>query len=350
LNIVSLPRKKTRRRMNSRGFSSIVGAIFMMLIVWVLASAYFFFTLSQNTAYNVAVRERNQLDIDRMSESVQVSNTTYNVTANGNVFVTAQIQNTGPSSIQFLTIWIYASNSTPWSNHNFKQLDTTGYTVQGGSAYPLNINLTVTGIYTTSSYDITSWLITTRGNTIALPKQPAVTSNIVISQTTYGIGALMMDFQNFTYYNVTGSYPNYFLDLTKGGSGYYLQGTGSPKGQIALRVIFTNLDQNKRNIVLGNGSELFMMYPKRGSFQEDVWYIVYVNEATGAISYTYTPITLVYNVPTPIYFASSNRGTCSPVGTSYTGIAPVNLAIVGTIGSTTPFGQNIPFVSIDVVS
>ena len=163
----------------------------------------------------------------------------------------------------------------------------------------------------------------------------------------------MMDFQNFTYFNVTGSFGNYGLSTYPSGrSGYYVTNSldgGSTKGQIAFRVIFTDLDQNQRNIVLGNGSELFIIYPGQGNYVCDVWYVVNVN-GTGAVSNTYTPQTLLYNVPTPVFFASKTRGTLTVGGTSSTGvIGPVNLALVGQIGSS-QFGQNIPFVSIEVAS
>jgi len=347
-----LPRlrhRKTRRRLisDSRGFSSIVGAIFAVLVMFSLISTVFVWSLSQNTLYNNTVRQSNQADLDRSSEKVQVLNTTYNAYSNGNVTVSAQIQNTGPSSVQFITVWLYVSNTT-WTNYNFSKL--TNATVQGGNVFPLNVNLTISGLNSTANYNIASWLITARGNVVALQKT-TLTTNIVISQTTQGIGALMMDFQNFTYYNVTGSFGSYSLNpYPNGASGYFVTNSGGPKGQIAFRVIFTDLDQNQRAIVLGSGSELFIIYPfPGGAYQCDVWYVVNVNTA-GQILNAYTPVTLVYNVPTAVYFAAKSRGNPNSVGgTSTTGISPVNLALVGQIGGS-PFGQNIPFVSIEVAS
>ncbi|MCL4430201.1 MAG: hypothetical protein M1167_05565, partial [Chloroflexi bacterium] len=70
----------------------------MMLIVWSLASAYFFFTLSQNTIYVDAVRQKNQTELDRMSESVQALNTSYVVSSNGIVRISARLQNVGSFS------------------------------------------------------------------------------------------------------------------------------------------------------------------------------------------------------------------------------------------------------------
>jgi len=282
--------------------------------------------------------------LDRSSEKVQVFNTTYNAYSNGNVTVSAQIQNTGPSSVQFITVWLYVS-STTWTNYNFSKL--TNVTVQGGNVFPLNVNLTISGLNSTYTYSFASWLITARGNVVSLQRTIVYGNNIIVSQTTQGIGALMMDFQNFTYYNVTG---NQLSAFPNGGSGYVVSSGG---GNLAFRVILTNLDLEQRVITLSPNSVFFSIFPTtpqqvRGSY----WYIANVN-GTGSISSTYTPITLPFNVPVPVYFASDHAiipgkpFIGAPV--VFTGTSPVNLALIGTLGNSS-FGQNIPFVSILILS
>jgi hypothetical protein len=279
-----------------------------------------------------------------MAESTQVLDTTYSVNAGGNVTVSAQIKNNGPSSIQFITVWIYVSNTT-WTNYNFGKL--TNASVQGGNVFLLNVNLTVSGISSTANYNLASWLITTRGNVVTLQKT-TLTNNIIVSQTTQGIGALMMDFQNFTYYNVTGS--NQLTPFPNGASGYVVS---SGYGNIAFRVILTNLDQQQRTINLSSNSVFFSIFPTspqqvRGSY----WYIANVN-GSGVISSTYTPVILSYNVPVAVYFASDHAIVSGQPFVAapphFTGASPVNLALIGQLGSNS-FGQNIPFVSILVLN
>ena len=341
MQIIS-PFKKSKFRINKRGFSSIVGAIFMVLIVMSLAYAYFFFTLSQNTTYNQAVRETNEYNIARMSESVQAINTVYQVQSNGIVTVTVNVQNIGSSTVQFTTLWVYVSEDN-WNNYGF--VKEMGVTLQAGETLNQVFNVPVTGVTPTGTYNFAAWFITSKGNTVALRH----TENIVVSQTTNGIGALMMDFQDFRYYTVLSS-PNR-INLAAGSSGYTVTtGTDTP---IAFKVILTNLDYPDKNvIILTSGSVFFSIFPTtptqvRGSY----WYIVNVNEQTGAISSTYTNIVLHYNVPTAVYFASDHAIiTGSPFThsePSYIGTSPVNLALIGTKGSQ-PFGQNVPFVSISV--
>lgn len=156
-----------------------------------------------------------------------------------------------------------------------------------------------------------------------------------------------MNFRNFTYYNISQTAPFVLNSYPTGASGYYVQGAkGPPIGQFAFRVIITDLDMYQRDIVLSSGSVLFSIFPSSGgNFQGTAWYIVNV-DGTGAISNSYTPVTLHYNEAISLYFASSVPGTYDPFkSATFTGTTPVNLALVGSIGGV-PFGQNIPFVSI----
>jgi hypothetical protein len=318
----------------------------MTVIVWILASSYFVWTLSQNTVYNDAVRERNQLESDILSENVKVTNTTYSVNAVDNINVSAIISNIGSSGVQFLTLWVHASNSTPtsYSGCNFTKLSNVN--IQGGASLYLNAIVAIAGLSPNSTYSLAAWLITGRGNVV--PLQESTSSNIIVSQTTQGIGALMMDFENFTYYTVKGG--NQLDPFPSGSSGYAVSSGG---GNIAFRLILTNLDQQKRSITLISNSVFFSIFPTspqqvRGSY----WYIVNVNGA-GVISSSYTPVILPYNVPVAVYFASDHAIVPGQpfIGSSprFTGTAPVNLALIGQLGSSS-FGQNIPFVSILVLS
>jgi len=326
--------------MDSKGFSSIVGAIFMVLIVCSLASAYFFFTLSQNTTYNEAVRERNEFDAVRMSEDVQTSNTVYNVN-NGVVSVTAKIFNIGAYSINFSTIWLRVTGDK--NAYNYSRVNTI---VSAGGTLPITANLKINGLSPNGNYNFAAWLVTTRGNTFAL--ESLRTNNIIVAQTTQGIGSLAMDFQNFTYYQVklmSGS--TYKVDFTTGINAYNVLQTQAP---LAFCVNFTNLDSKARDIILNQNSELFSIFPSTGgNYKAVTWFIVRVNPITGEIQ-PFSGQCLNYTVPTLVYFAAkapSSTSSFVAVNDMFTGTCPVNLALTGTIG-TSPFGQNIPFVSVFV--
>lgn len=335
---------KGRKRLNRRGLSSIVGAIFMVLIVWSLASGYFYFTITQNTNYNEAVRQKNQLDIARMSENIQAVNSSYIIETNGFVTVRAKMQNIGSSAVKLLNLWVHVVENPGGANLDAYNFYPVGITLQAGERWEQDFVVSVTGVSTSGSYAFSAWFISGKGNTITL--RQVNNEEIVVSQTTQGIGALAMDFQEFRYYRVNPD--RSIVNFPAGSSGYTVTtGTGNP---IAFKIILTNLNyQTKSDIVLQADSVFFSIFPTtaqqvRGSY----WYIVNVNEQ-GIISTTYSNIVLRYNVPTAVYFASANaiKGGASFSSSSpgYTGTSPINLALIGTKGGQ-PFGQNIPFVSV----
>lgn len=331
-------------RMNRSGMSSIIGAIFIVLIVWCIASSYFLFTLSQNSLYNQAVKETSDYTISRMSESTHAINTIYKVQSNDVVTVSVKVQNIGSSAIELSTLWVYVS-AGDWNNYGF--VANLSIIIQAGETLTRDFTVPIKGVTTTGAFNYAAWFITSKGNTVAL--RQFNTENIVVSQTTNGIGYLSMDFQDFKYYTVSSN--PYRLNLSGGSSGYTVTtGTGTP---IAFKVVLTNLYyQKKSDIILHSGSVFFSIFPDTNQqVRASYWYIINVNEETGLVSSSYTNIVLRYNVPTAVYFASGQPikpgSPFMPSKPAYTGTAPINLALVGTKGGEA-FGQNIPFVSISI--
>ena len=343
MSIVSWFNFSKKRRMNSKAVSSIIGAVFMLLIVGTIASAYFVFTLSQNTQYNDSVRQINQFEVTRNSESLQALNTTYKITSSNILTIAVKVQNTGPSHVNLVNLWAHIIENPGGSNLDVSNCTQVNITLGAGSPLEQEFNVTLAEISPTGSYAFSSWFITSLGNTV--PLKQVNTDEILVSQTTQGIGSLAMDFQDFRYYTVNNKQ---LVNYPLGSSGYVVTtGTGSA---IAFKVILTNLNyQTKADIVLSADSVFFSIFPTsaqqvRGSY----WYIVNV-DGQGMISSSYSNVTLRYNVPTAVYFASANSIKSSvvfyPSSPSYSGTSPINLALIGSKGGQ-PFGQNIPFVSV----
>lgn len=154
--------KRGRSGSGSRGFSSIVGAIFMVLIMVVLASNYFIFTLSQNTVYNDAVGQMNQLDANRLAENVVASNLNYSVAGNV-VSVGAQLQNLGSTSVRVVTLWVLDTTNNQKGFNN-----SVACTLLPGSIALLNgasaIRVALAGASSADTFN--SWFITALGNTV----------------------------------------------------------------------------------------------------------------------------------------------------------------------------------------
>lgn len=262
-------------RAERKGFSSIVGAIFMVIIVWILTSGYFIYTLSQNTVYNDAIREKNLLESNALSENVQATNTTYVVNGNDKVNVSTSITNIGSLSVQFTTLWTYASNAT-YTGYNSTQL-LPNVNVQGGATIPLSVNMTIQGLRQGSAYSFASWLITGRGNVvpveIAPPPEPEP-EHLPISAT----GFFSLD---WFYLKYTARYSSTPLDATV---------ISKSRDYVAFYINVTN---NGDEAMAVKSTSLIMLLVE---MQEPLFYIV------TSVSYppSGTPTITAYNDATPI--------------------------------------------------
>lgn len=304
-------------------------------------------TLAQNTLYNRAVDEKNQLEVERSNEKAIGRGAKYIVPANNTVSLTATIQNQGPLSIHFTTLWLHAFDlNLGWNGFNYAK--PSNIDLQPGEQKDISANVTIMGVATGTGYAFSSWLITGRGNIV--PLENASEETMIYSNVTGGIGAVMMDFEDFKFFNITKVGADYILNnYPTGGTGYYVKQGGVG---VAFQVSFTNLDLSRRPIVLFSPSVMFTIFPvtptqTRAAF----WYLTQVDEITGVISTSFTNVTLPYGVKTRLYFASKTDIVVDgfqPWITSYTMTAPVNFALVGRIGANF-YGQNVPFSSLYIV-
>ncbi len=316
----------------------------MLLIVLMIASSYFFYTLAQNTSYNASVREKNQLDLDRMSESAVAYNSVY--TLNGNsVNITTVIKNNGPSPIRFTTIWLKVNN-TNYQNYNCNpSVDTL---VSAGDAVTKSFTVSIVGI-PSGGNSYTSWLMTSRGNTV--PLVPLSTQNIIVAQVSQGIGSIAMNFSTFVYRTTSdvgsGSNHTYVVNNHNGPgfSGYSVPSLST----VAFTVTLINFDE-KGDVYLSSSSALWVLFPTTSQQPRGAWwYIVNVSPSTGKILPVTpsTQIRLIFGQPTNVTFASISD-TAGSIGISaagYAGPSAANLMLFGQDAGMT-FGQNIPFVSI----
>lgn len=334
-----LPRK-TRFRRCSKGVSTVIGTIFLVLIALTVATNVFLWTFTQNANYNQAVKESSQMDADRSSERIVAYNTVYSVFQD-EVNVTTTITAQGALSAQIITVWVTWTVDGSDTKYNSTTVDIN--LTPGDTITPQPITVNVTGAVAGTG-ECNGWLVTARGNRVPLEQRKV--EEIIISDVTLGIGAIAMNFTNFKYYNVTGNVLDNY-NTTGGGNGYSVIQGGDG---IAFQVCLTNFDKSGNAIELYSPSVLWLLFPytaeqPRGA----MWYIVNVN-ASGFIDNDFTPITIDYGDSRNLFFASENDvsgGFTHSITKWGPGLASVNLALFGQIAGS-PYGQNIPFVSIYV--
>jgi len=332
---ISLHRKT--RFGSSKGVSTVIATVFLVLTVFVLSTNVFLWTLSQNALYNQAVKERNQQDVDRLIENVVAANATYWVPSTGTVNVTTVLVNAGSISAQIVTLWVLDATQ---QKYNVTDLRASNINLKPGDRRLLTRVVQIPGAISANVFN--AWIVTARGNKVNL----AEVQSVIIANVAQGIGSMAMDFATFGYYTyVAGS----STKLTN-----YPTGTVSfniPAGiYVAFRANIRNLDLRKQNITLDSHSLLWQAGISGGG---SAWFIVNVDDnkdGTGTIKSTYTPIPIAYLETKTVIFASfKDLGLASfqQLKTPQTGgeTFPVFLLLHGTIGAS-PYAQNIPFVSI----
>ncbi|UCC57923.1 MAG: hypothetical protein JSW14_06060 [Candidatus Bathyarchaeum sp.] len=327
--------KKTFRK-NSKGVSGILATIFMVIIVLFLYSQVYIFTQNEDARFEAGVREANQLDIDVDQEKLTFSNLNY-VIEEDTVHVQTKVTNEGPVSVEIATLWVvdivaqkYGYNDT--INLYLKVGETLDFT--GSNALLVSIE------DLPSSNKIASWFVTSRGNRISIETH---IQNIVVANVAQGIGALALDldiFRHFTY-ETTDKLANF----PTGTSGFDV-----PEGEyIGFGCYLTNYDPQERAITIDSHSLFFQIGPGGAEYS---FYIINVATNGSILSMdvgTFTDITINYGEEKMLVFASDKDIGLGAFSRLKTAIAVDTVAtfvlLHGTIGST-PFAQNIPYVSL----
>jgi len=189
-------RRKTHRRLvsNSKGFSSIVGAIFAVLVMISLISTVLVWSLSQNTLYNNTVTQTRQADLDRSNEKIVANVTCTGVDINS-VSVNGTLENDGPLSVQIVTLWVVDANL---NTSAFKSL--SGITLKSGNVTTLSGPTAITVSLANSPGDsLSCWFITGRGNTVFVNPiflQSLISSSININGLAQILGDFIPDYHS----------------------------------------------------------------------------------------------------------------------------------------------------------
>jgi len=319
-------KKKIRKLLiDPQGFSAVVGTVFMVLVVMLMSTGVFLWTLAQNTEYNQAVKQSNQLDIERLNEKVAASNVDYTV-SEGKVYVNVIISNEGSLSVKIVTLWVV--DTTP-------QVQTYGF----NDSLDIDLNpgetidfrddnaIVVTVPEASPSHTFSSWFVTARGNTVPLEGAQGVT----VANLAQGIGSIKMDF-DFRYYEVPNSNPG--TDL---GSPIY-SFTVDKNELTVFCVTLTNLDPSRQTITLYAYSYIWAVTPYASTVKGDSWSITKVEDNKLAV---FDFQELPYGVPTEVYFGPHRPQFVS-------GTVPVFILLFGKIGNE-DYGQNIPFIALRIV-
>ncbi|MFQ6064037.1 MAG: hypothetical protein ACE5L6_01040 [Candidatus Bathyarchaeia archaeon] len=331
----------------SKGVSTVIGTVFLILIIFMVTTNVLLWTFSKNAQYNRAVMERNEEEAHRSSEKIAVSDVSYSV-EDSQVHVEAEVTNDGPVPVQITTLWVLDKLTQKHGYNdmvdiNLKSGDTLNFTE------PNALVVAIEGLGHNFSDAFTSWFVTARGNLIPLEEEHDwIQYNISnITQQSGGypkiiIGALMLDLEQVRYFPYVGS--NRLSNYPDGLRGFNVPSSTS----LAFGCLLTNVDPANRTIVLDAYSLLWFTIPVSDVPHNRWWYIVNVAD-DGTISSTYSDVVIAHGETKLIVFASADNVNVSGFSRQDTPKGGVSVSVFllfhGTIGGM-PYGQNIPFVSL----
>jgi hypothetical protein len=323
---------------NKKGVSTIIGAIFFVLIL-LGGFSMIVWEITEYDNYLQVVNDRNRLDWEKQNEIIEIESV-YVLDESLNISVT----NNGAVAAHLVDLWVTEHSDTIVNWHNLFQID---YYVNSGNT-TMNIDRGLVECNPDLIYTVK--IVTERGNiAVATYSWELTLPSVTWSDLAQGFGSIVIDFRSFRYFTYDGDTLQPWPD---GNIGFRVD-TSLP---VAYGALFKNLDPYIETLVLDSESNICLIYRKGGgggSFHWKRWYIVNVDSYTGTITSTsrgsYAPISLGYGEPKFIVFASANdleEDDFSEQSTpSDEQLCPINLMVFGEIDSQ-PYSQNIPFVSI----
>jgi hypothetical protein len=283
---------------SSRGISTVVGTIFLVLVVFVICTNVFLWTMIQNTRYNQAVKESHQMDANRFNERVVISRGAYSV-AGDRVRVDATLSNEGPVPVQVITLWVVDATI---NNYGFK--NGLNINLNAGDSRTVSGEMTIPG--TESNHRFNIWYVTARGNLVSFVKERYVT----ISNMTSVMGPVLLNYQSLRWISETGNSGTWEI----------------PKNEKIKEWFLSLTNYGDEDITLSTSS----MFRLEAGAESNQWYLK-------------EKYTLAVGQEVTITFVSKTPSSMS-VGTY-----PTTITLVGKYASDQPYGQMFSFVAIEVV-
>lgn len=197
----------------SKGISTVVGTVFLMLIIFMVAANVILWSFTQNAEYNEAVMAKNEEEAERHNENVVASDGEYSVDGD-RVTLETMLTNEGSVAARMVNLWV---------------LDTTiqryGYndTIEWMSLNPGD-NRAVSAVVTIpgagQGHTFSSWFLTARGNTV--PVEENIVSEFVEPHPWIDMGLIRFRFEyeslNFTSHSYHDPLPGWIVPGLPGGA------------------------------------------------------------------------------------------------------------------------------------
>ncbi|MCW4024170.1 MAG: hypothetical protein NWF01_03950 [Candidatus Bathyarchaeota archaeon] len=282
------------------------------------------FTQQQNVGLQDTISQTQQLNADRTSEDITVSDMLLIPTQN-NIDIYCQIFNSGPIATNLVSLW---ANDIDSQTHNSIPISVS---LQPGESKNFNILMNLDGAQP-SDEQIAAWFVTARGNLIPIVEAEDDISELQLPET----GSIKLDWRQIKYYD-------FGIDPPLSGAALPATATYGctiPSNHyVLIAAVLTNLDPEQQPITLTNDTYIYAIAKNShsGNPHDNVAFSMNIAAVNGNhYSTTFTTQTLMYNEPVMVYFG---------VDTYENDILPFNMVLFGYTSSGAAYGQNIPFVT-----
>ncbi len=337
----------------------------LFTLLFTVGTEYFIFVNNANTLETQSLIGRGNALAARLEEEAIVT-----TKLNSGGYVEFYLNNTGGATLNVTSAIVLSSAGT------VLECDGVGLPAgQGcGNTSPglpqaANVGRGTQPIVTNYKYvtgTVVLKLTTSTGNVFSATYPETGVSLASQALSSGAIGDIYIQPQSYTYYEVCTSPSGTCSPCTSGtcfiqpqAKAFTIPAAFIANAPTAFSVNVTDFNPQQANITLDQYSFIEHFWGKGSSFRVAIWYCVSVSGKTLQVDSSYEPITLIYDKPTVLYFASASPGGFVPyslggsnsppsstiasvfiISHGWEGVSTANLAT-----TTQNYGQNSPYVS-----
>jgi hypothetical protein len=357
VNRGKLPKPLRNFLLNRKGTAEVIGSVlFIVIILFFFSSVYLWHDSATKTMNNLLSDKLNsQIEVNWLMDEEGVQQNSLLVTNTGGVGTDLSrlwiVTSSGSSAKHlYASLEDLGANGLHLAAGNTLQLDLTGGSIPTGSEIIASSTSTGASVaYTrTKAAGETFTVLTAMGN-MASPQGTIKVVNQYNGNNGGNGGSapvgsvIVANFSTFNYYKVSES-----LKLSDVNNDYTIDSNGD---NIAFSLNLTNKDEKHRTIILEPDSQMFYIGIKNDNLVTYVQvYIIKVSQ-DGIIQEPFVSQGLDYNKEVTVYFGSKVAENYDPYAINNqikSGAYPLNLALLGRFSDGESFGQNIPFVTVNI--
>lgn len=299
-----------RRSSRRRGIAGIIGAVILFTLLFTIGTEYFIFVNNANNLETQSLVNRGNTLAARLQENALL--TTSLSTSNTIQFY---LNNTGGQTLNVTSILLFSGKGTLLACEGGGLPGGQGCTANSG--LPLVANVGRGGPahgYVDTDYNYTTGtdtldVITSNGNIFSATYPQTGVSLAAQALSSGAIGDLYLSLATYRYYNLTNigcpaasDSSGWCFAKVPGSLAYVIPAALSTKTNLAFSVQVTDLNPTQLNITLDQYSYIEELGIQGQAVSGLSWYII-SNSSTTILNH-YTPVTLQYDKPVTLFFAS----------------------------------------------